>query len=104
MCISGLPPQDQFIDNYLVSHTGKTRDHEKAAQTPHANNGPYGTKRVSSEETAFKWADTMTKDWLNHIEDVCQEPMNTLGYAKYRKGAKHSDILKKSFHEVWPYL
>ena len=63
----------------------------------------YGTKRKSSENTAFKWANTMPSKEISLIEESCQVPMKRLGYAKYQKGASHSDILEKSFDEVWPY-
>lgn len=102
----GLPPQQHFIDTYIATHTGEVRENiTDHAKIPKADDGAYGTKRKSSEATAFKWAETMAKDkeWLNHIEDTCQEPMQTLGYARYHKGAKHGDILVKNFQEVWPY-
>ena len=102
----GLPPQQHFIDTYIATHTGEVRENvTDHAKIPKADDGAYGTKRKSSEATAFKWAETMAKDkeWLNHIEDTCQEPMQTLGYARYHKGATHGDILVKNFEEVWPY-
>ena len=66
---------------------------------------PYGTTRQSSKDTAFKWMHSGVNNyWLKHIENVCVEPMKTLGYANYSSETnKAKDILVKTAEEVWPY-
>ena len=103
-----LPPKPKLMDKYLESHTGQYRSenpNKKGHKMPQTNNGPYGTKRKSSEATAFKWAHSMTSDWLEHVEEVCFEPMKKLGYAKLTNpDPSDEEILVKSADEVWPYF
>ena len=103
-----LPQQRQFLDPYLVTHTGVKRsdtDTMPEKQPPNKNDGPYGTKRKSSEATAFKWAHTMVKDWIEEIEDACEKPMEALGYSKFVSDTtKDQDFLTKTSDEVWPYF
>ena len=75
-----LPQERQFLDPYLVTHTGQKRSEtawmEKFVKTkrerpekhpPNKNDGPYGTKRKSSEATAFKWTHTMKQGSLDSV-------------------------------------
>ena len=115
-----LPKQRQFLDPYLVTHTGQKRSDEKIGpemragilisnkekRPPNKNDGPYGTKRKSSEATAFKWIHTMDKDTIQEIEESCEKPMEALGYAKFisSKKTEDQDILIKTADELWPYI
>jgi len=104
-----LPPNSKFIDSYLESHTGKLRYHEMTTKsTIHVPKGgkelPFGTKRQSSEETAFKWMDSLSEKEIQDIEEVCMDPMKKLGYAPYDSDIlDHRDILVKSASDIWPY-
>ena len=73
-----LPPKRQFLDPYLITHTGEKRSEtvgpemkagiiisNKEKRPPNKNDGPYGTKRKSSEATAFKWIHTMDKNSIS---------------------------------------
>ena len=75
-----LPEARQLLDPYLVTHTGQKRSEtawmEKFVKTkrekpekhpPNKNDGPYGTKRKSSEATAFKWTHTMKQGSTDSI-------------------------------------
>ena len=54
---------------------------------------------------AMRWSHgSLDNSWLNHIEEVCAEPMNNLGYAKYSSKITEEDILTKTAHEIWPYF
>merc|ERR1711944_242334 len=97
------------MDHYIATHTGKVRPSSSKTIEDHEINdinnpeGPFGTKR-KSEVTAFEWAHSMNRNWLEQIEDGCQEPMKKLGYAKLHKGAtaSHDHIMVKTAEEVWP--
>lgn len=96
-----LPPRPEFIDHYLATHTGSVRSGSQSGEKlPQKNDGAYGTKRKSSEQTAFKWAKTASQESVEEIEKTCQVPMEKLGYAQLEKD---SDILFKTAEEIWPY-
>ncbi len=104
-----MPTRPQFIDKYIASHTGKLRHEEEKERTnvdssklPEKNDGPFGTKRKSSEATAFKWASTMKASWINKVETECEKPMLKLGYRKFGQNEQDS-FLTKSAAEIWPY-
>lgn len=113
-----LPQERQFLDPYLVTHTGQKRSEtewmEKFVKTkrekpekhpPNKNDGPYGTKRKSSEATAFKWTHTMKQGEIQEIEEICEKPMEALGYAKFDpKITEDQEMLTKSADEIWPYF
>ena len=109
-----LPQQRQFLDPYLVTHTGEKRDdtenkYVKKERTdfhpPNKNDGPYGTKRKSSEATAFKWTHTMKRSEIQEIEETCGDPLGALGYAKFDPDiTEDQEMLTKSANEVWPYF
>jgi len=101
-----LPPQPEFIDTYLKTHTGQLRSHELISESKQHNQKetPYSTSRKSSEETAFKWTKMLSMDEIQELENICQKPMAKLGYAKYNGEINnHRDILVKTAKEVWPF-
>ena len=58
------------LENKIDKHIEKRADYT----------GPYGTTRQSSKDTAFKCLHSgIDNYWLKHIENVCAEPMKTLG-------------------------
>lgn len=100
----GLPSMPEFMDKYLESHTGKYRfPATEEAKVQVEEEGPYGTKRESSEKTAFKWTHYLDKEFIKDIEETCIEPMTTLGYKSYQEHSSIEDILGKTSSEVWPY-
>ena len=84
------------LENKVDKHIEKRAD----------STDPYSTTRQSSKDTAFKWLHSgIDNYWLKHIENVCAEPMKTLGYANYSSDTKKAkDILVKTAEEVWPYI
>jgi hypothetical protein len=99
-----IPPRPEYIDKYLATHTGKERDEDSSKTKNNVKelSNPYGTKRLSSETTAFKWRFSMEEEMIKSIEETCQVPMEKLGYAKYSINATNEEILFKSPAEIWP--
>ena len=81
---------------------------DKEVEDVNVPDGPFGTKR-NSASTTFEWAHKVNTSWLQHIEEHCDEPMKTLGYAKLKsspetsKSIEYSDILVKTAEQVWPH-
>ena len=103
-----LRPEPEFIDKFIATHTGVTRLENKIDKHIEKRadyTDPYSTTRQSSKDTAFKWLHSgIDNYWLKHIENVCVEPMKTLGYANYSSETKEAkDILVKTAEEVWHY-
>ena len=113
-----LPQERQFLDPYLVTHTGqkrsepvwiekfvKLKQEKPEKHPPNPPYGPYGTKRNASEATAFNWTRTMKQGEIQEIEEICEKPMKALGYAKFDpESTEDQEILSKSSDEIWPYF
>ena len=80
------------------------RTQEIASHTFKRKEDPHGTKRKSSEDTAFKWMKSLSLKEIYEIQNACMKPITKLGYASFSSDiTNHSEILVKSSDEVWPY-
>ena len=94
-------PHEMRLDAYLETHTQAKRSKNKQGK-PRVN--PYGTFR-ESKHTAFAWKSKMKFDYVQEIQNVCQEPMKTLGYNLMRDKVDKYDnefpIIVKTKCDVW---
>ena len=90
----------ELVDQYVQSHTGKTRSGQIIEISQKIHDDPMGTVKNSALK-ALEWKTNIRESLLLEIEEKCENPIKELGYAI---GAQKKDqTLIKSAIEVWPF-
>ena len=95
-----LKPVPELIDQYIESHTGKTRSGEQKEVPQDAHDDPMGFVKNSALKP-FEWKSNINNSTLHEVEEYCAKPMKDLGYAEWNP--EKIQILIKSAIEVWPF-
>ena len=88
------------INNAIKSFTGLAKLDGQREISEEKHNDPMGFKK-NSYRKPFDWREKISKPLLKNVEENCEKPMKTLGYAKYDPDKEQKLI--KSAVEVWPF-
>ena len=98
--ILNYQPDPGLIDQYIRSHTGKSRSGEQMEIDQAVHDNPRSNVKNSALK-AFEWKTKINKSLLKVLETICEKPMEKLGYSKWNPD--NYQTLTKSAIEVWPF-
>ena len=98
--ILNYQPDPGLIEQYIRSHTGKSRSGEHIQIDEAIHDNPRSNVKNSALK-AFDWGTKISVPLRQTVEENCEKPMKELGYAKWNPN--NDKILIKNAIEVWPF-
>ena len=101
-------PWTAALAEFIASHTSKEKLKKlrnKKTKKLERKYDPYGTER-NSTATAFAWREKLPFNKISHIQSICRDPMDMLGFKiiKRKEELNMWDLpIEKTATEIWPF-